>query len=101
MAQYSESEGSQSKSEGKKRTKFPEPRAWALNWETMHRDQAAGRSNGRFNLPESKRGNGRWEKFPHPRGWALQWDGHSIDAQQATQDGVPWTPEGEHNEGEF
>jgi hypothetical protein len=100
MAQ-NESEGSQGRPERNKRSKFPEPRAWALNWETMHREQATGRSNGRFNLHEPKRGDGRWDKFPQPRGWALQWDGHSIDAQQATQNGEPWTPEGEQNEGEF
>ena len=88
------------KSERSRRSKFPEPKAWALNWETLHRDQAAGRSNGRFNQQESKRGNGRWDKFPQPRGWALQWDGHSIDAQQTTQNGEPWTPEGEEAEGE-
>lgn len=83
------------------RSKFPEPRAWALNWETMHREQATGQANGRFNLElQSKPGSGRWDKFPQPRGWALQWDGHSIDAQQTTMNGEPWTPEDERNEDE-
>jgi len=83
------------------RSKFPEPRAWALNWETMHSEQAPGQANGRFSLElESKLGSGKWDKFPQPRGWALQWDGHSIDAQQATLNGQPWTPVDENDEDE-
>ena len=91
----------EAQSAGYQRGRFPEPKAWALNWETLPPEHKSGRANGRFNLEkETKSGNARWNKFPQPRGWALQWDGHSIDAQHTTVEGAPWTPEDEPSEDE-
>jgi hypothetical protein len=71
----------QRKSGNGKTNKFPEPTAWALNWETMHRDQLANQSSGRFTSEQELRAsNGKVDKFPQPWGWALKWDGYSIAA---------------------
>jgi hypothetical protein len=64
--------------------KFPEPRAWALNWETQNPDELANRANGRFDSEQVLKSSG--DKFPQPRGWALKWDGDSITAPQVDGD---------------
>jgi hypothetical protein len=66
------------KSGNGERDKFPEPRAWALRWQTETQFSAGSRLEDR----SPDKGNGEGEKFPQPRGWALQWDGFSIGAIQ-------------------
>ena len=83
-------------SAGGQRDKFPEPRAWALKWETLNGDEMADRASGRFDADhEPQSGDIRWDKFPQPRGWALRWDGNSIGALPDTfnSDALPKTPE--------
>jgi hypothetical protein len=59
--------------------KFPEPRAWAMEWDMGTPGQMSSRDSGYIPaLQEPKQSNGKWEKFPQPRGWSLEWDGPSM-----------------------
>lgn len=63
--------------------KFPEPRAWALEWdmdESAHFGSGADGSRTVQQKPEE--GNAGWDKFPQPRGWSLEWDGPSMPTVQ-------------------
>jgi hypothetical protein len=65
------------------RSKFPEPRAWALKWDTQGYDFMPTRSETSSTTEaEPTNGKGHWDKFPQPRGWALRWDGFTISAIQ-------------------
>jgi hypothetical protein len=61
--------------------KFPEPKAWALDWdfEAPAQTSEANASGGELGQ-ESDPAYGKWDKFPQPKGWSLEWDGASMDA---------------------
>jgi hypothetical protein len=67
---------------------FPEPHAWALEWDITTPAQFIPVDDSGFPAEqESSTTFGVWEKFPQPRGWSLQWDGSSI---AATQESNTW-----------
>jgi hypothetical protein len=74
---------SEPKSGNGKGENFPEPKAWAMEWQLAMPARFIPHDDD--DLPaeqEYSKGNGAWEIFPQPRGWSLQWDGSSIAAIQ-------------------
>jgi hypothetical protein len=71
---------SQMRKEGNGRSnKFPEPRAWALRWDSQDYDYSPSPTTDQNDTAaQPKRGTFRESKFPQPRGWALRWDGGTI-----------------------
>jgi hypothetical protein len=63
--------------------KFPEPKAWALDWDfEAPVNTSAASAGGLESGQESDPAYGKWDKFPQPKGWSLEWDGSSMDAIQ-------------------
>jgi hypothetical protein len=69
-----------------KKDKFPQTRAWALDWDLAAPVQFDSPDGLRPQVQsEPDKGNSEWEKFPQPRGWSLEWDGCSMAAVPAYQ----------------